>query len=147
MLFIVIQSMTFEASDYSRFLPLAQMNFLGSERQVSTSPCPSSPCPLSVQYFLSDIGTHVSILFSVVLSSFSLHSQHFSHVLHLSSSHACTSSIVILLEACATLNIFTNAYHVSVPGLLRLLWVIPCQINQWFASHSSDFDEIWHTCR
>ena len=26
-------------------------------------------------------------------------------------------------------------------------WVIPCQINQWFASHPSDFDEIWHTCR
>ena len=25
--------------------------------------------------------------------------------------------------------------------------VIPCQINQWFASHPSDFDEIWHTCR
>ena len=28
-----------------------------------------------------------------------------------------------------------------------LFWVIPCQINQWFASHPSDFDEIWHTCR
>ena len=27
------------------------------------------------------------------------------------------------------------------------LRVIPCQINQWFASHSSDLDEIWHTCR
>ena len=26
-------------------------------------------------------------------------------------------------------------------------WVIPCQINQWFASHPSDFDESWHTCR
>ena len=25
--------------------------------------------------------------------------------------------------------------------------VIPCQINQWFASHPSDFDEIWHTYR
>ena len=24
-------------------------------------------------------------------------------------------------------------------------WVIPCQINQWFASHPSDFDDIWHT--
>ena len=27
------------------------------------------------------------------------------------------------------------------------IWVIPCQINQWFASHPSDSDEIWHTCR
>ena len=27
------------------------------------------------------------------------------------------------------------------------IWVIPCQINQWFASHPSDFDEIWHICR
>ena len=26
-------------------------------------------------------------------------------------------------------------------------WVIPCQINQWFASHPSDFDESWHMCR
>ena len=26
-------------------------------------------------------------------------------------------------------------------------WVIPCQINQWFASHPSDFDESWHACR
>ena len=33
---------------------------------------------------------------------------------------------------------------------LDTLWVIPCQINQFFAkfaSHPSDFDEIWHTCR
>ena len=29
----------------------------------------------------------------------------------------------------------------------RYVRVIPCQINQWFASHPSDFDEIWHTCR
>ena len=30
------------------------------------------------------------------------------------------------------------------------VWVIPCQINQFFAkfaSHPSDFDEIWYTCR
>ena len=30
------------------------------------------------------------------------------------------------------------------------IWVIPCQINQFFAKFArppSDFDEIWHTCR
>ena len=29
-------------------------------------------------------------------------------------------------------------------------WVIPCQINQFFAKFArppSDVDEIWHTCR
>ena len=29
----------------------------------------------------------------------------------------------------------------------KSIWVIPCQINQWFVSHPSDFDEMWHTCR
>ena len=51
-----------------------------------------------------------------------------------------------------TLLLFTTLIPGNLVVLANLLWsgciwVIPCQINQWFASHPSDFDEIWHTCR
>ena len=73
----------------------------------STSPCPS-PRPLSARYFSSLVGTRLSIVFSVALSSFSLvylpSTLSSVCVLHLSSSHERTSrSSVTFLASFITL--------------------------------------------
>ena len=52
------------------------------------------------------------------------------------------------------LNVVKDDLIIRIDELGRFVYiytrVIPCQINQFFAkfaSHHSDFDEIWYTCR
>ena len=63
--------------------------------------------------------------------------------------HLC---VRLMQNVSLSLQCFTSIYLFIIMCRMRNIcqWVIPCQINQFFAkfaSPDSDFDEIWHTWR